>query len=215
MTTDLPDTRQVSPYIDLNNLEVSSSSNDDDDDDDDDNLAESSPAFGGGPTPSYFRRFPKRPLINFARNAKRRRRGSQHSSSPDREVPRWVKILAAIVFAPKFRRYLTVYIILLMVCFTGWEGILKPRLDEDAALIKALDIESEESVGGWFGTNARPPLADIIQTRTLHPSLLPSKDNGRRLVIVGDVHGCKDECTHRIHSDTGGLLANSCQWKSC
>ncbi|KAL1982758.1 hypothetical protein VTN96DRAFT_940 [Rasamsonia emersonii] len=203
MTTDLPDTtRQQSLYFDLDNLEVSSS--DDDDDDDDDN----SPAFGGGgagPTP-YFRSFPQRPLINFARNANRpgRRRSSQSSSPSDREVPRWVKVLAAIVFAPKFRRYLTVYIILLVVFFTGWEGIMKPRLDEDAALIKALDIESEESVGGWFGSNARPPLADIIQMRTLDPSLLPSKDNGRRLVIVGDVHGCKDELEKllkKVHFD--------------
>ncbi|KAL1971020.1 hypothetical protein VTN77DRAFT_2854 [Rasamsonia byssochlamydoides] len=194
--------RQPSLYFDVDNLEVSSS--------DDESSSSDSPGFGGrrigggrgrgaGPTP-FFRGFPHhRPLIDFVRNewqtnpSYRSRRGSSQSSSPNREAPKWIQALLAVISAPKFRRYLTMYVILLSVFWAGWKGILKPRLDEHAALIKSLDIESQQKVGGWFGSNARPPLADIIQTRTLDPSLLPREGNGRRLVIVGDVHGCKDE----------------------
>jgi hypothetical protein len=186
--------RPPSVYFDIDNLEVSSSSSSSGDDESIDDKPSS------GPT-SYFRSFPRhRPLINFVRNewqsksSYRSRGDSSQASSSDRDVPRWIQVLTAIIFAPKFRRYLFVYVILLSIFWAGWKGILKPRIDEHVALVKSLDIESQDKVGGWFGTNARPPLADIVQTRSLDPSLLPSASNGRRLVIVGDVHGCKDEC---------------------
>lgn len=188
--TDLP-TRQQSVYFDVDNLEVSSS---------DDESFDDSPKPGGGSAP-FFRSFPHRPLIHFVRNewkkspSYRSRSSSFHSSpSPHRGTPKWIQALSAIISAPKFRRYLTVYIILLSVFWAGWKWYLKPRIDEHVALVKALDVETQQKVGGWFGTNARPPFADIVQTRTLDPSLLPDERNGRRLVIVGDVHGCKDEC---------------------
>ena len=45
---------------------------------------------------------------------------------------------------------------------------------------------------GWFGTNMRPKFADIIQVKDLDRNLIPRDKT--RLIVVGDVHGCKDEC---------------------
>ena len=52
---------------------------------------------------------------------------------------------------------------------------------------------------GWFGINMQPKFADIIQLEKLDRSLLPGETGGKherekRLIVVGDVHGCVDEC---------------------
>lgn len=152
---------------------------------------------------SYPRRSYSRPLIDYVKNEWQNNpkyRILSQSSSPDRELPQGIRLLLSIITAPKFRRYLIVYAVLLTTCFIAWKGILSPRLKENAALLKSLDPQTRELVGGWFGTNALPKFSDLVQIRTLDPSLLPgdvplkaNDSNKRRLIIVGDVHGCKDE----------------------
>ncbi|KAL2003864.1 hypothetical protein VTN02DRAFT_1886 [Thermoascus thermophilus] len=149
---------------------------------------------------SYPRSF-SRPLIDFVKNEwQNNPKYTSQSSSPDGDLPHGIALLLSIVTAPKFRRYLIVYLVLLTTCFLGWKNMLSPRLKENAALVKSLDPYTKELVGGWFGANALPKLTNLVQIRTLDPSLLPgdepSKANGqnrRRLIFVGDVHGCKDE----------------------
>ena len=102
--------------------------------------------------------------------------------------------------APKFRRYLVVYAILLMFAYTGWEAVLQPMIKEHEEILTSLNADTLEKVGGWFGTNVRPEFVDVVPMKTLDPALLPSPErtkghkSSRRLVIVGDVHGCQDEC---------------------
>lgn len=111
-----------------------------------------------------------------------------------------------IVSAPKLRRYLITYAILLLSAYVGWETILRPKIQEYEDLTTSLDTVTMQRVGGWFGTNVRPEFADIVPMRSLDPGLLPSFEkqekskSGRRLVIIGDVHGSQDECEYYTYA---------------
>lgn len=80
--------------------------------------------------------------------------------------------------------------------------MLSPRLQERNVLVHSLDPTSKTDSVGWLGTNSMPEFGDLIQIQTLDPGLVPTdlagvdagSKNKRRLVIVGDVHGCKEEC---------------------
>jgi hypothetical protein len=154
-----------------------------------------------------------RPLIDYVRNEWQSNSGAKYShlgsassnSVSDRtDAPRWVQIVLSIVATPRFRRYVLVYLALLGVCILGWQFFLFPRLKENSAILTALDPKEKAKVGGWFGANAVPQLEDMIQLKTLDSALLPAREakeddsrhSSRRLVIVGDVHGCKEECAY-------------------
>ena len=47
---------------------------------------------------------------------------------------------------------------------------------------------------GWFGENMRPEFLDMVHVQTLDQSLIPQKHDRNRLIVIGDVHGCHDEC---------------------
>ncbi|RDW72493.1 putative serine/threonine-protein phosphatase [Aspergillus mulundensis] len=147
-----------------------------------------------------------RPLIDYVRN-EWQSSGAKYShlspsSASDRaDAPKWVQMILSIVAAPRFRRYVLVYLALLAACILGWQFFLFPRLKENSALLTSLDPKQKGKVGGWFGANAVPQLEDMIQLENLDKALLPAKeaksenslDSLRRLVVVGDVHGCKEE----------------------
>lgn len=80
--------------------------------------------------------------------------------------------------------------------------MLHPRLQERDNLLHSLDPNSKTKAGGWFGTNSLPRFDDLTQVRSLDPSLVPVAQvegdytglrSQRRLVVIGDVHGCKEE----------------------
>lgn len=184
--------------IDMDNLSVSSS------DDDDEVINTRSRS-------AFFQSFPQdisaqRPLISFVTNkwdtshsSRGRSSSSASSTSFDWHRVPLLGFIVSVVMAPKFRRYLVVYAILLMSAYTGWEAVLQPMIKEHEDILTSLNVDTLEKVGGWFGTNVRPEFVDVVSMRTLNPALLPSLEkkqgkSSRRLVIVGDVHGCKDEC---------------------
>ncbi|KAF9894553.1 hypothetical protein FE257_006438 [Aspergillus nanangensis] len=144
------------------------------------------------------------PLIDYVRNEWQTNAKYAHlPSTGDRrrsESPRWIQMIMSIVTAPRFRRYVLVYMSLFLAAVLGWTFLLSPQLQEHASLLRALDPQVKQEVGGWFGTNALPSFDDIVQLRTLDPALLPSHavdQTGeaipRRLIVIGDVHGCKVE----------------------
>ncbi|KKZ63702.1 protein phosphatase [[Emmonsia] crescens] len=114
--------------------------------------------------------------------------------------PTRMKGLSTLVSAPRFRRYIVVYVVMLWICLGSWIGLVYPRLKEHNELSRALDSKARERVGGWFGSNALPKFSDLVYLRSLDPALLPSDkkptaDNPKhkRLIVIGDVHGCLDE----------------------
>ncbi|KAK2799719.1 hypothetical protein FQN50_008367 [Emmonsiellopsis sp. PD_5] len=153
---------------------------------------------------------PARPLISFVRNAWNSadarvssKLGPTTTTMPSAGRTTWpasIKVLLTLVTAPRFRRYLIVYACLLGLCWVSWAGLLSPRLREHIDLSRALDVRTKEKVGGWFGTNALPKFNDLVYIRSLDPALLPGEQtlaadapNRKRLIVVGDVHGCVDE----------------------
>ncbi|OAX80842.1 hypothetical protein ACJ72_04814 [Emergomyces africanus] len=106
-----------------------------------------------------------------------------------------------IVRRPRFLRYIIVYVILLWICVGGWMRLISPRLKEHIRLLEALDPSAGgEKIKPWFGTNSLPKFSDLVHLRTLDPALLPSNEKPagdnqkrKRLIVVGDVHGCLDE----------------------
>lgn len=123
-------------------------------------------------------------------------------SPRDSQKPGWVQFAVSVICASRFRRYLVLYLILALIGWAGWVFLLSPRLQERANLSYSLDPSTEKAAGGWFGKNSMPQFDDLTHIATLDPGLLPvarekvdkaSARSSRRLVFVGDVHGCKEE----------------------
>ncbi|KAI9719582.1 MAG: hypothetical protein M1812_003353 [Candelaria pacifica] len=133
---------------------------------------------------------PRRPLIDFVKNEWRTDPKYAYSSTSNHE-PDWLSMMKA----PRFRRYAIVYLMILSTCWMTYKWWLRPMWTENVALTKSLD-DKERMKKGWFGVNMRPAFTDMIHLKTLDEGLLPKSgkhDAGQRLIIVGDVHGCKDE----------------------
>lgn len=149
-----------------------------------------------------------RPLIDSVRNNWKSSPAYRSPSSPDNiKDPGCVQIVLSIISAPRFRRYVLVYLVLFLLGWAGWAMVLHPRLEEREVLLHALDPASKAEVGGWFGSNSLPRFDDLTHIRTLDPSLVPvartegearGSRSAKRLVVVGDVHGCKEECRFQL-----------------
>jgi hypothetical protein len=94
----------------------------------------------------------------------------------------------------RVRRYLCAYFLFLTLTFYYWTYHLKPEWQETKALDNSLARQRPKQD---FFANARPQFADMIQVQQLDSRLLPGSEDASkaRLVVVGDVHGCKEERT--------------------
>ncbi|OQE21503.1 hypothetical protein PENFLA_c014G04659 [Penicillium flavigenum] len=130
--------------------------------------------------------------------------GSQRGSNPpagDIKPPGWSQMALSVASAPRFRRLVLIYVALFVFAWIGWRMLLSPRLQDRNSLLHSLDPTSKTETGGWFGANSSPQFDGLVQIRTLNPDLVPGdlagakagKSSRKRLIIVGDVHGCKEE----------------------
>ena len=95
----------------------------------------------------------------------------------------------------KVRRILLICLFSFILFSISWFTYLSPRLNEHLLLKGSLDPRLGK-LNGMFGANIRPEFADMVQLRTLDSRLVPvagKKSGNRRLIVVGDVHGCKEE----------------------
>ena len=137
---------------------------------------------------------PRRPLVDFVRNEWRTNPKfgpGPYPLSPDNgpTCPNWAQVLTA----PRLRRYIFTSLILLLLFWVNWRWWIHPIDVEDAMLNDALS-ERIKTGQGWFGANVRPTFSDMIQLKTLDRRLVPQNGDMGRLIVVGDVHGCHDEC---------------------
>ncbi|KAI9841988.1 MAG: hypothetical protein M1837_007554 [Sclerophora amabilis] len=150
--------------------------------------------------PMYGRPQPRRPLIDLVKNEwmSDSKYAQMFSPGAERGEPRWL----AMVRAPRLRRHVLLYTLLLLSIFVGlrWG---RPRWMEYTALHRSADT-LYKTANGLYGVNMRPQFADMIHLKTLSEDLVPGSERhkpkegkggsgDKRLVIVGDVHGCKDE----------------------
>lgn len=109
--------------------------------------------------------------------------------------PRW---LVAVDPRRRSRRVQRMYLlgtIILVGLLVGWNWWLRPRWKVQR------DIESsvKKPVDNFIfqGANARSDFEGTTMVADMDPSLLPSWDDAsrrnRRLIFIGDVHGCKEE----------------------
>jgi hypothetical protein len=101
-----------------------------------------------------------------------------------------------IVTAPKFRRLALALVSTILIGWTAWTYFLGPFLEEERAALETFNTYNANVSSMLYGTNARPHLAGLIQTKDLDSTLLPGgpeAGKARRLVFIGDIHGCKHE----------------------
>lgn len=146
-------------------------------------------------TKSFYRTRASRPLIDLVKNEWRTnpKYGQAKSPSPDRSnQSRWARAMAAC----RFQRHLLVYLLLVGACWLSWKCYLEPQWEEHLLLSGSLD-ERVKTGKGWFGSNRGLVFTDMVQLKMLDRRLVPgvgSERTRKRLVIMGDVHGCKQEC---------------------
>ena len=138
----------------------------------------------------------RRPLIDLIRNEWKNSPYTPSSSSPtsqDYLTPNWIQVLSA----PRFRRYVLLILGLLGLVWINWHYWAEPQLDEYRLLGESLK-ERMRTGTGWFGENVRPEFVDMVHVKTLDEGLIPQEDNRKRLIVIGDVHGCHEECGSSI-----------------
>jgi hypothetical protein len=92
----------------------------------------------------------------------------------------------------RIKRYLLVALGVAFIFLISWWTYFGPRRATYKLDLKFMD---NEPVMG-YGSNLRPDFKDMIQVKDMDEEHLPKK--GKRLVFVGDVHGCKEELEHLL-----------------
>ncbi|KAF2456328.1 Metallo-dependent phosphatase-like protein [Lineolata rhizophorae] len=98
-------------------------------------------------------------------------------------------------------RALAFFAVFSLVAYFGfWQRFLQPRLREARLLDASLrDAEGALDSGTgyrYWGWNVRPHFSDMVYVQKLEDKYNPTTAAGatnKRLVVIGDVHGCKSE----------------------
>ncbi|KAL8654666.1 MAG: hypothetical protein Q9210_001356 [Variospora velana] len=81
---------------------------------------------------------------------------------------------------------------MILMPWTSWSWYGRSRWEEHRLLNDALDEKVRKGTA-WYGLNLRPAFMDMIQLERLDVGELPQEDGKRRLIFIGDVHGCYAE----------------------
>ncbi|KAF2875242.1 Metallo-dependent phosphatase-like protein [Massariosphaeria phaeospora] len=103
--------------------------------------------------------------------------------------PKWKHIIHRTTnrVPRRIQRYLVIWLVLATTTLIAWRSYLGPQYSAYRAELADMDSTPKEA----FGANVRPHFTDTIQVKTMDEKHLPDKH--KRLVIIGDVHGCKKE----------------------
>jgi hypothetical protein len=92
----------------------------------------------------------------------------------------------------RLRRFLAVFLVSATIAWIGWRTFFGIDYSESRKEIKFMDANTQET----FGINLRPQFKDTIQIKTMDEKHLPTEN--KRLIVVGDVHGCREELEHLL-----------------
>ncbi|KAL6718849.1 hypothetical protein ACLMJK_003083 [Lecanora helva] len=145
---------------------------------------------------AYQDRQPRRPLVDYIRNEWRNAplsSSSKRRSSYGSSTPYWIQVLSA----PRFRRYVLMLFVVTGLIWGNWHYWAGDQWKEHQLLGESLK-ERIKTGGGWFGENMRPEFLDMVHVTSLDQGLVPQKGDGKRLIVIGDVHGCHDELVNLL-----------------
>lgn len=90
------------------------------------------------------------------------------------------------------RRAMLLYIAIAALLFLAWHRYVRPAWRENSMYMDGL-----EAAEGSFGAQMTGQFKDLVQVQNLHKKHLPGgkhdEEGKRRLIFVGDIHGCKTE----------------------
>lgn len=149
----------------------------------------------------------RRPLIDYIKNEWQKSSFPSASSSPASprrfSPPGWCRIC----FAPRFQRSIIAFILLFFLIWGNWKTWAGRKFDEERGLRSSSKLRMEK-VDGLFGQNLRPDFLSMTQIESLDEILVPGAGRAgtqnRRLLVIGDVHGCRDE--RKRASDGASLI---------
>jgi hypothetical protein len=92
------------------------------------------------------------------------------------------------------QKLLILYFVFLFILVCVYAGWVKPALEESERY--QMSIHESIAYNRKFGSNARPEFTDMVQIQYLDSKHVPgaSSSSPKRLIFIGDVHGCKAEC---------------------
>ena len=148
----------------------------------------------------------RRPLVDYCTNEWKTNPNFLSSISPDHgmEPDEVLARFIAFICSPRVRRTVLraiIFLILVIAVVLVDHNVpqLGPRRRAERELLISLTGRGKNAAGGWFGNNMRPSFPDVVQVMKLDSNLLPREhptahlQNQKRLIFVGDVHGCKAE----------------------
>lgn len=94
----------------------------------------------------------------------------------------------------RIKRYSLVYVAIVFLSLISWWTYFGPRRAAANELLHDMD---EEPVM-HYGSNVRPEFKGMIQLSDMDQEHLPEKHKHKRLIFVGDVHGCREELEHLL-----------------
>ena len=154
----------------------------------------------------------RRPLVDLIKNEWKNSPYTSSSTSPTSfgySAPNWIQVLRA----PRFRHYVLIIFAILGLIWGNWHFWAGPQWEEHRQLGDSLK-ERMKTGDGWFGENMRPEFLDMVHVSTLDQELIPQKGDGKRLIVVGDVHGCHDERGLNFSRRVNLRLTLSRQWST-
>ncbi|KAF2845526.1 ser/Thr protein phosphatase-like protein family [Plenodomus tracheiphilus IPT5] len=95
----------------------------------------------------------------------------------------------------RVRRSPKLYAALAFLALVAWLTYLGPRFSAYRHQMSLMN----NTPAMRFGNNAQPAFKGMIQVRDMDQQHLPEKHKHKRLVFVGDVHGCRNELEHLLN----------------
>lgn len=133
-------------------------------------------------------------LVQFVKNGWQAQNTHSGWSSPTEIAPSWTQILSA----PRIRRWTLIFLVSVSLLWLYWRRYWMDAWTEHRTLSDAVKGRLRSDLG-YFGTNMLPEFVGMTQLGTLDTSFVPGPRDSKRLIFIGDIHGCHEECEFAVH----------------
>lgn len=123
----------------------------------------------------------------------------------------WLAFIMSMLLTRRVRRSLLGCAAVLILFYMISEYyMLPPPVQEYSMIFEPLDSNILGALSEWAVSNRRPEFTDFLTMETLDPTLLPDHEPSRfsfrrrRLIFIGDVHGCFEERKCRSSPKSNG-----------